>query len=85
MARHDGLVRWRKWKREVFDECPVASDDRKLCRMAICPCRRLKLYEMDKWLTGRLEPWFSVGAGRIGGMVRFGRLLNGRKGKDGNG
>jgi len=85
VARIDNLARWRKWKAEVQDLCPIAVPDKTICRMAICPCRRLKLYEFDKWYMEKMEPWFKTGAGRIGGMVKIGRVLTRRKEKDGNG
>ena len=76
---------WTDWKENVYADCPVATKDRTRCRPNICPCRRLKLHQMDEWYAERIEPWFSVGAGRIGGVVKIGRLLSRRKEKDGNG
>jgi hypothetical protein len=72
------IEKWNRWRKDVQEPCPVKSGNKELCRMAICPCRRLKLHKAYEEWAEKIEPWAKTGSGRIGGMMRLTRLF-GRK------
>jgi hypothetical protein len=43
------LVKWKQWRKEVWDPCPFGSLDKTKCSTRLCPC---SLLQINRWVNG---------------------------------